>query len=45
VLEALGRDKKRAGDAVGFVLLERPGEPVTGQRVDADSVRTAVEEL
>jgi shikimate kinase/3-dehydroquinate synthase len=45
VLEALERDKKRAGDTVGFVLLERPGEPVTGQRVDADSVRTAVEEL
>ena len=45
VLEALERDKKRAGDAVGFVLLERPGEPITGQRLDPGSVRAAVEQL
>jgi len=45
VLEALERDKKRAGDAVGFVLLERPGEPITGRRLDPDSVRAAVEQL
>jgi shikimate kinase/3-dehydroquinate synthase len=45
VLEALERDKKRAGDAVGFVLLERPGEPITGQALDPGSVRAAVEQL
>jgi shikimate kinase / 3-dehydroquinate synthase len=45
VLEALERDKKRAGDAVGFVLLSRPGEPLAGQRVDPGSVRSALEEL
>ena len=27
VLEAIERDKKRTADGVGFVLLERPGEP------------------
>ena len=45
VLKALERDKKRTAEGVGFVLLERPGEPRVGQRVDDDEVRAAVEEL
>jgi shikimate kinase/3-dehydroquinate synthase len=45
ILAAVERDKKRTSEGVGFVLLERPGEPRVGQRVDADSVREAVEEL
>jgi shikimate kinase/3-dehydroquinate synthase len=45
VLEALQRDKKRTSRGVGFVLLSEPGEPRTGQIVDPDKVRTAVEEL
>jgi shikimate kinase/3-dehydroquinate synthase len=45
VLEAIGRDKKRTGEGVGFVLLERPGEPRWGEVVPADRVRAAVEEL
>jgi shikimate kinase/3-dehydroquinate synthase len=45
VLEAIERDKKRSGGAVRFVLLERPGEPVPGQRVEAEAVRAAVNEL
>jgi shikimate kinase/3-dehydroquinate synthase len=45
VLAAVERDKKRTAEGVGFVLLERPGEPLTGRRIDADRVRAAVEEL
>jgi shikimate kinase/3-dehydroquinate synthase len=45
VLEAIERDKKRTADGTAFVLLERPGEPLVGQRVDPDTVRRAVEEL
>ncbi len=45
VLEAIERDKKRTAAGVGFVLLERPGEPRVGQSVDPDAVRAAVEEL
>jgi shikimate kinase/3-dehydroquinate synthase len=45
VLAAAELDKKRAADGVRFVLLERPGEPSIGQRVDPDRVRAAVEEL
>jgi shikimate kinase/3-dehydroquinate synthase len=45
VLEAVGRDKKRTAEGVGFVLLERPGEPVIGQLIDPGRVREAVEEL
>jgi shikimate kinase/3-dehydroquinate synthase len=45
VLEAIERDKKRMADGVGFVLLERPGEPRVGQRVEPEAVRAAVEEL
>jgi shikimate kinase / 3-dehydroquinate synthase len=45
VLAAVERDKKRTAEGVGFVLLERPGEPVTERLVEPDSVRAAVEEL
>ncbi len=45
VLMTLERDKKRWAGGVGFVLLERPGEPVVGQRVATDRVRAAVDEL
>lgn len=45
VLAAIGRDKKRTGEGVGFVLLERPGEPRWGEPVADDRVRAAVEEL
>ena len=45
VLAAVGLDKKRTADGVGFVLLERPGEPRTGVTVDPDRVRAAIEEL
>jgi shikimate kinase / 3-dehydroquinate synthase len=45
VLAAIGRDKKRTREGLGFVLLERPGEPRWGEPVAADRVRAAVEEL
>jgi shikimate kinase/3-dehydroquinate synthase len=45
VIEAVGRDKKRTADGVGFVLLAEPGDPRPGQRVEADALRAAVEEL
>jgi shikimate kinase/3-dehydroquinate synthase len=45
VLDAIGRDKKRTADGVGFVLLSTPGEPREGQVLDPGRVRAAVEEL
>ncbi|HYH60645.1 MAG TPA: shikimate kinase [Solirubrobacterales bacterium] len=45
VMEALGRDKKADADGVPFVLLEHPGEPMIGQRIDGAIVRQAVEDL
>jgi shikimate kinase/3-dehydroquinate synthase len=45
VLAAVELDKKRTADGVGFVLLERAGQPVVDRRVDSDTVRAAVEEL
>jgi shikimate kinase / 3-dehydroquinate synthase len=45
VIEAIGRDKKATSEGLGFVLLERPGEPHWGERVEPDRVRAAVEEL
>jgi 3-dehydroquinate synthase len=45
VVEAIGRDKKRTSEGLGFVLLERPGEPRWGETVEPDRVRSAVEEL
>ena len=44
-LDTLQRDKKRTAAGVGFVLLSEPGAPRTGQIVDPDRVRAAVEEL
>src|SRR5204863_2619843 len=45
VMEAMGRDKKRTSEGIGFVLLEQPGEPRWGESVEPDRVRAAVEEL
>jgi len=45
VMAAIERDKKADAEGVPFVLLERPGEPVTGARLDRDMVRSAVDEL
>jgi 3-dehydroquinate synthetase len=45
VVEAIGRDKKQTSEGLGFVLIERPGEPRWGERVAPDTVRAAVEEL
>jgi shikimate kinase/3-dehydroquinate synthase len=45
VLDAVARDKKRTSEGLGFVLLERPGEPRWGEAVEPDRVRAAVEEL
>jgi 3-dehydroquinate synthetase/shikimate kinase len=45
VMEAIGRDKKRSREGLGFVLLEEPGEPRWGEQVDPDRVRAVVEEL
>ncbi len=45
VVAATGRDKKQSAAGLGFVLLPRPGEPLYGQRVDADSLTAAVQEL
>jgi shikimate kinase/3-dehydroquinate synthase len=45
VMEAVGRDKKRTREGIGFVLLERPGEPRWGELVEADKVKAAVQEL
>ena len=44
MLAAVGRDKKRTAEGVGFVLCARPGEVAIGQRVEPDRVRAAVEE-
>lgn len=45
ILAAAGRDKKRTSAGLGFVLLERPGEPITAQAVEPTMVRAAVDEL
>jgi shikimate kinase/3-dehydroquinate synthase len=45
VVEAIGHDKKRTSEGLGFVLLDRPGEPRWGESVEPDRVRAAVEEL
>jgi shikimate kinase/3-dehydroquinate synthase len=45
VLAATELDKKRGAEGLRFVLLEQPGEPLVSARVDADSLRAAVEEL
>jgi shikimate kinase/3-dehydroquinate synthase len=45
VAAAVGRDKKRRGGRVGFVLLDAPGELRTGCRVRDDELAAALEEL
>ena len=45
VLGATELDKKQTAAGLGFVLIERPGEPRPGQPVEAARVRAAVEEL
>jgi shikimate kinase/3-dehydroquinate synthase len=45
IVDAIGRDKKRTTRGLGFVLVERPGEPRWGEEVEPDRVRAAVEEL
>jgi 3-dehydroquinate synthetase len=45
VLTAVQRDKKRAAEGVGFVLLTEPGAPQVGQLVGPDRVCAAVTEL
>ncbi len=45
VLEAVGRDKKRTAEGVGFVLCSAPGELSVGQLIEPDRVRGAVEIL
>jgi shikimate kinase/3-dehydroquinate synthase len=45
VLALVGRDKKRTGGRVPFVLVEAPGEVSPGHDVDAATLRSAVEEV
>ena len=45
IIDAIGRDKKRTSEGLGFVLLERPGELRWGESVEPGRVRAAVEEL
>ena len=45
VLELIGRDKKRTGGKVPFVLVEAPGEVTPGHEPDAAALRAAVEEV
>jgi hypothetical protein len=46
VVSAAAADKKRVGPGpVPFVLLDRPGRPRVGCRVETDELRAAVREL
>jgi shikimate kinase/3-dehydroquinate synthase len=45
LIEAIGRDKKRVGASVPFVLLAAPGEVQVGCEVAPADLRAAVEEL
>jgi shikimate kinase/3-dehydroquinate synthase len=45
VIELVGRDKKRRGGAVPFVLVESPGQVTPGHAVGDAELRAAVEEL
>jgi shikimate kinase/3-dehydroquinate synthase len=45
LIEAIGRDKKRVGASVPFVLLAAPGEVQVGCEVAPAELRAAVEEL
>ena len=45
LIEAIGRDKKRTGAGVPFVLLTAPGEVRIGCEVAEAELRSAIEEL
>ncbi|MEA2473752.1 MAG: shikimate kinase / 3-dehydroquinate synthase [Thermoleophilaceae bacterium] len=45
VLELVGRDKKRRGGRVPFVLVEAPGQVTPGHDVPDEELRAAVEEV
>jgi shikimate kinase/3-dehydroquinate synthase len=45
VVELVGRDKKRRGDRVPFVLVQAPGDVTPGHAVAADDLLAAVEEV
>ena len=45
VLELIGRDKKRMGGRVPFVLIEAPGDVTPGHEPSAAALRAAVEEV
>jgi shikimate kinase/3-dehydroquinate synthase len=45
VLAAVGRDKKKRGGRVGFVLVEAPGDVRTGAPVSERDIRAAFEAL
>jgi shikimate kinase/3-dehydroquinate synthase len=45
IVAAAGRDKKRLGPRVPFVLLPAPGEPIRGRALAPERVRAAVQEL
>jgi 3-dehydroquinate synthase len=43
IIDAISLDKKRSGDRVRFVLLERPGKPFIADNVQGRTIRTVVE--
>ena len=45
VLDAIGRDKKRTAQGVGFVTCSAPGDVRVGQLIEPDRVSAAVKEL
>jgi shikimate kinase/3-dehydroquinate synthase len=45
VIELVGRDKKRRGGRVPFVLVDAPGEVTPGHEVDDDALRAAIDEV
>jgi shikimate kinase / 3-dehydroquinate synthase len=45
VVELIGRDKKRRGGRVPFVLVEAPGAVTPGHHVDEDALRAAIDEV
>ncbi|HZN89827.1 MAG TPA: hypothetical protein VFB44_12690, partial [Thermoleophilaceae bacterium] len=45
VVELVGRDKKRSGGRVPFVLVEAPGEVSPGHEVAPGDLRAALEEV
>jgi shikimate kinase/3-dehydroquinate synthase len=45
VVELVGRDKKRRGDRVPFVLVQAPGEVTHGHDVDGADLLAAIEEV